>query len=99
MTVEMPQASRSASGRQRHFSKIRGSESMPQWMRDHAVRNTYVIRPSDALLSEWLQAGSPTPDLSVVRHYRLQRIRAELQHSGCDAVVRPCQYSLCNRHH
>ena len=83
----MPQASRSTSGSQRHFLKIRGGESMPQEMRDHTVRNTHVIGPSDALLSEWQQAGLPAPDLSVVRHYRLQRIRADLRHSGCDAML------------
>ena len=71
----------------RHSPKIRGGQTPPDWLLDHAERNMHATGPAPELSATWQAAGLSLPDLPKMRAFRLARIRAELVRAGCDAIL------------
>ena len=47
----------------------------------------HALGPGRHLEAEWTAAGLRLPDRRAIRHYRLERVRAQLQVAGCDAAL------------
>ncbi len=45
----------------------------------NGLQNLHDLGPGELAISEWKAAGLEMPDLSVIRRYRLERVRAELK--------------------
>ncbi len=81
------QATALTRGTIRHFPKIRGGISPPTWLVEHTARNMHALGPSPEVLAEWEAAGLVLPDLTVMRQYRLARVREQLRATECDGAL------------
>lgn len=68
-------------------AKIGAGQTAKMPYRYDAALNMHVLGPGEPALSEWRQAGLALPDMAAVRHYRLQRVQAELRRRDIAAAV------------
>lgn len=59
----------------------------PDRLLAHGERNMHALGPGPALEAEWATAGLTLPDVSAIRRYRLERVKAGLHQAACDAAL------------
>ncbi len=71
----------------RHRSKIGADQTMSAETRRATELNMHVLGPGEPARSEWAALGLPSPDVDVIRHYRLERVRRQLELLDCAGIV------------
>jgi Xaa-Pro aminopeptidase len=71
----------------RHFPKIRGGQTPPDWLLEHTSSNMHALGPTPEVLAEWKAAGLVLPDLGAMRRYRVERVREQLRAADCDGAL------------
>lgn len=71
-----------------HRAKIGGGNvDPPGWFDAHTKRNRLVLGPPPTLEESWQSEGLAAPDVSRMRQFRLERLRAELRANDCDGAL------------
>ena len=74
----------------RHQPKINAQQAASDETRAHAAapdQTRVGLGPGELALTEWAQLGLDLPDLPAIRHYRLERVRAQLRKFDYAGIV------------